>query len=594
MNLKSITSIVHLITIWTIVLWCSLASTYAQNGDANSEQVSYDYYFLRALSGDAPIGSFSVANPTIRSFNKPIDKLLSSAKKIALAEKKNNLEGFDKEMLAYIASYYYPLFAYTNDKTLYRSDTLPFDNSMQWFGAALNRYHVFAYSDSVVRIMGDASGGARIGSIGESTFDRNNFLLGRLSARAMGTLGDNFGYMLDLSNGQRFNGLPSRIALTDPTLSRTLKFNIESQQYFDRYIGYVQYQSEYLRIRYGRESFGWGYSPIENMVQSRNAPLMDGLMIDVPYKSVRFTSVHAGVDGLDAEGKPIIGKFIATHRLQVDPASWLSLAVSDMIVYSNRGVDFAYLNPLAFFVSTGLGTKQRSDFDNSILAFEMALRPWSGAMLYGTIVADDIDFSTLRDTTVRGNNNKYAYQVGLSQFAMIASKPLVVTAEYARINPFTFSHRQVLNSWSHLGAPIGYSMQPNSDRISLQAKFWLSARNTIQLDMDYTRAGENYLDSRGNLLVLDTIAWGVRTKVPVGNVGGDILRGDGDFLPPPFDIGNRFLRGNVSTMRRIQLTCSTELYPNVFADVRAQYLNRSGGNAPTERFWFFFELRVGY
>jgi hypothetical protein len=594
MNSKSINITFQLITSGAIALLCSLANVYAQNGDASSEQVSYDYYFLRALSGDAPIGSFSVANPMIRSFNKPVEKLLSSAPRVTVAEPKNNLDGFDNQMLRYLASYYYPLLANSTDRKEFQGDVLPFNNSMQWFGIANDRYHVFAYKDSVVRIMGDISGTARLGSIGENNFDRNNFMLGRLSARAMGTLGDNFGYMIDLSNGQRFNGLPSRIAFTDPTISRTLKFNIESQQYFDRYIGYVQYQSEYLRVRYGRESFGWGFSPIENMVQSRNAPLMDGLMIDVPYKSVRFTSVHAGVDGLDPDGKPIIGKFIATHRLQVDPASWLSLAVSDMIVYSNRGVDFAYLNPLAFFVSTGLGTRQRSDFDNSILAFEMALRPWSGAMLYGTLVADDIDFGTLTDTTVRGNNNKYAFQAGLSQFAMLSSMPLVVTTEYARINPFTFSHRQVANSWSHLGAPIGYSMQPNSDRISLQAKLWLSARNTIQLDMDYTRSGENYLDSRGNLLVLDTVVYGTRAKVPVGNVGGDILRGDGDFLPLPFDIGNRFLRGNVSTMRRVQLTCSTELYPNVFVDARAQYLNRSGGNVPTERFWFFLELRVGY
>lgn len=48
-----------------------------------------------------------------------------------------------------------------------------------------------------------------------------------------------------------------------------------------------------------------------------------------------------------------------------------------------------------------------------------------------------------------------------------------------------------------MGAPLGYNMQPNSDRIAVQTKMWLSARSFLQLDFDYTRWGENYLDSSG-------------------------------------------------------------------------------------------------
>jgi hypothetical protein len=73
-----------------------------------------------------------------------------------------------------------------------------------------------------------------------------------------------------------------------------------------------------------------------------------------------------------------------------------------------------------------------------------------------------------------------------------------------------------------------------------------------------------------------------------------MLRGNADFLPEPFDVGNAFLRGNVSITRRVQMWLSAEVMTNVFVDTRARYQLRTGGNMPGENWWFSVELRVGY
>jgi hypothetical protein len=77
--------------------------------------------------------------------------------------------------------------------------------------------------------------------------------------------------------------------------------------------------------------------------------------------------------------------------------------------------------------------------------------------------------------------------------------------------------------------------------------------------------------------------------VPIGNVGGDILRGDGDALS-----GNAFLRGNVSHQRRARLWFSAEWANNIFTDLNIGYTNRNGGNSPTDFFFGALEIRIGY
>ena len=528
----------------------------AQNVDVNAERVSMDNAMLRTLDGTASALSSSVWPAYIGN----VDTTASNA------------------FSTYSLNYYWPLVAQRPDTT-------------QVFTSSHGRYRGLVFNDAVARVQGDLGFMLRPGTTSNEG-SSESFMLGRASARVMGSLGSNLGFFLDLSNGSRLRGSASRIAQTDPTLGRTLKFTIEDSAFFDRYIGYVQYQSEYLRIRYGREALQFGNSPIDNLVHSMNAPLLDGLLLDVPYKSVRFTMTHSAANGLDTSGKAVPGKYIATHRIAVEPTSWLSVGLNDMIVYWGRGLDLAYLNPLAFFVSAGLSTQERNQNDNSLIGADITLRPVKGLMLYGSLIVDDLSYTSLGDTSIAGNNNKFAYQLGLSKsFGQEgAASRIMVSAEYARIDPFTYSHRSINASYTSFGAPVGYDMQSNSDRLALQLRYWLTPRTYVRVDADYTRHGENLLDANGNLIMGEDPRYpGSGIQVPIGNVGGDILRGDGDFL-----YGNAFLRGNVSHQRRLRLWFSAEWANNIFTDLNIGYTNRNSGNNPTNFFFGALEIRVGY
>jgi len=547
----------RLVVVMVVVI--SVVRLSAQNADVNAERVSMDMQMLRAMRGDAMLGSMSVWPQSMVDV-----KTLAS----------DSSDAFGR----YVHTYYAPVFSGADSTA-----------GVELARSSDDRFRLLRYNDGTASLMGDAALMFRGGYTNDGTAS-GPFALVRPSVRLMGSFDFGLGYFLDLSNGMRLTGDPMMIARTDPTLSRTLKFVQEEQKFFDRYVGYVQYQSKHVRVRFGREAVQFGFSPIDNFVHSLNAPPMDGLLIDVPYKSVRFTSTHSQVDGVDTAGNAVKGKFIATHRLAIDPTPWLSVAVSDMIVYWGRSLDFSYLNPLAFFVSAGLGTKERSENDNSILGFDIAVRPIPGTLIYGSLMIDDLAWETIGDTSQIGNNNKNAFQLGVSQLVDAHGDPTQFTIEYAYMSPFTFSHRSINASYTHLGAFAGYNMQPNSDRIAFQVRHWFTPRTFVKVDMDYTRHGDNLLDSNGKIVEAEDPRFpGSGVMTPVGNVGGDILRGDGDFL-----YGNSFLKGNVSTTRRINVWFSAEWIKNLFTDLRIGYSNTSGGNTPGSFLYGSLEVRIGY
>jgi cytochrome c-type biogenesis protein CcmF len=76
----------------------------------------------------------------------------------------------------------------------------------------------------------------------------------------------------------------------------------------------------------------------------------------------------------------------------------------------------------------------------------------------------------------------------------------LASLEYARIDPFTYTQRKNGASYTTFSAPVGYDMQPNSDRWAFQLKSWFSPRTFVRLDFDYTRHGENILSAIGRLV----------------------------------------------------------------------------------------------
>jgi hypothetical protein len=231
-------------------------------------------------------------------------------------------------------------------------------------------------------------------------------------------------------------------------------------------------------------------------------------------------------------------RYMALHRVQANPARQVSLGFTEMVVYGQRGPELAYLNPLYPIKPAEHALWDR---DNALFALDAVFRPLRGLELYGTFLADDLDFSQLRTQSFA---NKWAAQAGLSFDLEGVAPGGVGWIEYTRIGPFVYTHRfeidgSFYNSYVHNGYAIGHPIGPNADQWAAGVRLLLPFRARIDVTGRWARRGENYFDSEGRLV----------------NVGGDIRNG----AQPGFEVpGNIFLGGRRHTGPGLSLEATWE------------------------------------
>ena len=407
------------------------------------------------------------------------------------------------------------------------------------------------YEDSVATLFVDGFGLFSYRTANGDSIGSPFISLGEVGFRLRGTLYEHLGFYLQATSGQRFSGDPSFGSL-DPTLKANTKFQ-EKGKYFDFSTGYLSYDVDWLRLMFGREQILWGMGYGDRMIFSSNTVPFDFGKLDLHYKSLRYSFLHGSVTGKDSLGRQLSSKYIGAHRLEFDLFSRLRLGVSEMVLYSNRSVNFAYLNPLAFLTSADRSADP-SGTSNTLLALDFESLPMKDLRLTGSLVVDDVNFETLSSagSDVRGNDNKFAWQGGITWTDAFSLPNLTLTVEYTRINPFVYSHRSIANSYTHLDLPLGPLLQPNSDEWLFGLDLDLTRRLTVSGQIRFQRAGENIVNSNG---------------IVIYNAGSDVLRGEGDFVHP-----NVFLEGQRTNRTLTSLMLQWQPVKQYYVEI--QYFSR--------------------
>ncbi len=182
---------------------------------------------------------------------------------------------------------------------------------------------------------------------------------------------------------------------------------------------------------------------------------------------------------LDSLGKAVgfnSGKYLIIHGINWAVKPWLELGLFESIVYVDR-IEPLYFIPLSeYFVSQSVGGYG----DNAFAGLSAtAYLPHSMKLdLVG--YADDLDFAKV----LKGNLDtkwKLAVQAGLS-WAPESQLFQLFSADYTAVGPYTYTHWTTAGNdtngstyvgamaYTNAGENLGPALDPNSDRITLQAK----------------------------------------------------------------------------------------------------------------------------
>ena len=299
--------------------------------------------------------------------------------------------------------------------------------------------------------------------------------------------------------------------------------------------GLISYQADKhfnLQFGHGKNFIGDGY---RSLLLSDNAFNYPFFKITTDFWKVKYVNIFSILQDLRPEfelNNTFRKKYSTTHYLSINLTKRWNLGLFETIVWeqseSGRGFDINYLNPIIFYrpVEFSLGSAS----GNALLGLNTKFKLNNSAHLYGQLLLDEFRFSELKAKSGWWAN-KYSYQLGAKWFDAFGVKNLTLQSEYNFSRPFTYSHLNPLQSYTHynqgLAHPLGASFMESVSFLRYRYKRW-----AIDSKVIFATHGANI------------------TGDPL-NYGSDILTSyaEGDRL----EYGNEVAQGNTTNLRIVDV-----------------------------------------
>ncbi len=415
-----------------------------------------------------------------------------------------------------------------------------------------------------------------------SSFYKNNASLLNIGGTIRGSYDEWLGFYLLGSNGTVLGNRD--VADLDQEVAQSYTFNNTKINYFPYTEGYVRLEKGIASFELGRERVLWGTGYINRMVLSNNPPPFDFIRFNISYKSLSYNFLHGWlvqkptfttIDSAAGENFKNKGsKYIAMSRLGFSPGNKLSLGITQMIIYSNRPVEAAYLTPFLFFESA---QRSLNDLDNSFLSFDGRYLITNGFEINSSIIFDDLNFKRLSKGEWNGSNNGTAWQAGAIITDPLLINDLVVKLEYIQIRPYIFSHPGLKGAltYTNNGYLLSPNIQPNSTLFSAEIDYRFSRELYARMNFSHELHGNNIYNSEGDL---------------IRNVGGDVFQNltiyDSEFA--------NLLDGERERTDIFTVSLNYEFLYGFFGNLTYQYKNRAAGSLNTTNNLLSASVRLSF
>ncbi|MCX6155817.1 MAG: hypothetical protein NT007_16855 [Candidatus Kapabacteria bacterium] len=359
---------------------------------------------------------------------------------------------------------------------------------------------IFYYKDSLYHSQVSPLASAEVYAKNDSVF--NKLGLATAGFRVSGTIAGMLGFYLQATNGRVVAGKRD-LALDDGKIQLNVKFTKLSSD-IDFTESHVIFQKDWFYAGMGRETQLFGAGLNQRVLISTNAPPFDEFDMGVKFDNFEYKFTHASLlskgTGNDVGvGTVIPSKYLVIHRAAFK-FNWGEIAYWENIVYSERGIDIGYLNPFSFLKSVEHALHDR---DNSGMGLDFTARPIRGLQLKGSFFVDDLWFEEIG----KGNwTNKWSWNIAAMGELI---KSLDMGIEYARVEPYTYSHFNPSNNMTNDYRRFASIIPANADMTSMMFRYWWGSRYPITFNLSYVRQGMNVYGANDSL---------------VYNVGSDIFQ----------------------------------------------------------------------
>jgi hypothetical protein len=323
--------------------------------------------------------------------------------------------------------------------------------------------------------------------------------------------------------------------------------------------GYITFRPlKSINVRFGHDhnTFGSGY---RSLILSDNSSPYLFLRIDTQLGKFHYTNlwtsmINAGEDSFRDFLRT--KKFAAIHHLSVNVTEKFNFGIFEAEVFNRDsvggGYDLNYLNPIIFYryVESYLGSA-----DNALLGFDFRWLLAKKASVYGQFMLDEFLTKDLFNGS-KSWRNKYSIQLGAKYVDAFGVPNLDLQAEYNMVRPYTYSHKNDSQNYSHYGQSLAHPLGANFHEMLGVIRYKMTSRLTAYGTLMFTEQGKD------------------PTTGPYMNFGGDISKSyDERNLNRNGDTGQRIGQGIKASTQFMDLRLSYSLAHNLFLDGRYQVRN---------------------
>ena len=234
------------------------------------------------------------------------------------------------------------------------------------------------------------------------------------------------------------------------------------------------------------------------------------------------------------------------HHLSMNVTKWLNLGLFEGVMFGRKDhFDFQYLNPIIFYrhIEGTVGSP-----DNAVAGFDFKANVLHRMQFYGQVLLDEFILSKVKNNPTNWVN-KFGIQLGAKYIDAFGVKNLDLQVEMNRVRPFTYSHYDTINNYTHYNQPLAHPLGANFQEVIGILKYQPIPRVYIDARAIYYYQG---LDS-GN-----------------ANFGGNIFR---SYLTRLTEDGYKTGSGAKATCINGFLNIAYEFRQNLFFEASLQHRN---------------------